>query len=415
MFKLFSREKTKGKTELRLSDVSNFIDVNIEKESAETERRVSSVLDDLDRDVNKLEGMLKELSSIKADDAFSNNIKNRYCERCLALFNFEMPSMDFGEINKFLERLENINRAANNLTVKEFKHMRFFKDRMGKISLQTKFIERKIKNLRDTIKDSALEKKERMEKCLTWIDEINQKIHEINNDINVMESEKRSIEQEIGRLASEVERFEKSGVQKKIDDELAEKGSIESQMNMLKQKIETEFGGILRPLKRLQYASMSGEAALMSDEKQMLEQYLQNSDTFLTSDKHLLIRNLLTQIKQLSDKGVIELNEKEKAKVQDVYSNLKFLITLKMQYSELLSHLREKEEKIKSAFMPLAEKNSMINNDISSKKEDAERLNSKIKVKNEEISRLQKKIGSNIFALEEMIKDSLNVEAKISY
>jgi uncharacterized protein YukE len=412
MFKLFP--KRKEKSELRFNDVKEFIEINTEKEFFNIEKRVKGVVDDVMKDVSKLKEQLKELKEINSDDNFSNNIKNKYCERCLAIFNLEIPKISYSQLNKFIGDAENIKKSVDNLTFKEFKHMRHFKTKMGRISLQTKIIGKKIENLRNITKGSVLEKKEKIEKCMDWIDEINKKISSVNNEINNIQTKKEELEKEISKLKSELNGFEKDGTQEKFDDKLKETESLERQMNMIKQNIDTEFGGILRPLKKLQYASDSGEVALLKEEKNMLEQYLHSSNAFF-SDKNILIRNLINQVKDLSSKNIIELNEKEREKVFGIYGNLNFLISLKMQYNKLMEPIREREEKIKNVYLPFAERKKSAKFGIELKRDEIERLNNDIKIKNEEIEKLRKKIASNVSALEDMINDFLNVEAKIIY
>lgn len=413
MFGLFSKKKES--INLRFDDIREFIDVRTEKDFSDTSKKVKENLDEILNEVKKLKNHFEELKEITSDNNFSNTIKNKYCDRCLEMFNFDAPGTEYNELNKFIDRVDDINKSANNLTVKEFRHMRDFRAKMGRISLQTKIIDKRLKNLQNAIKKSVLENKEKMKKCLDWIDEIKQSISSVENEKEEVRNRKEQLGVEIEKLEDELDGFEKNGTQSEFDKELKNMEAMEKERDMIKQQVETEFGGINRPLKKLQYALDSGEVALLKEEKNMLVQYLDNPDTFLVSDGNNVIRSLINQIKNLENKNVIELSSKEKEKVYGTYGNLSFLLSLKRQYVNLVKNIRQKEETIKSVYLPFAERKKDAQNQKEKNKNEIERLDNDLKKKDEEIEKLRKKIASNISALQIMINDFLDVDAKISY
>jgi len=412
MFKLFSKKKES--VDLKFDDVREFIEVRTEKESSDEEKRIKGIVDDVMNEIGKLKLQFEELKELDSDNSFSLSIKNKYCDRFLEMISFDTPGISFSELNKFAEKIGGITKSASNLTVKEFKHMRGFRAKMGRVSLQTKIIDKKLKILRGSMKKSVLEKKDKMMKCITWVNEIREKISAIDNEMGVMGGKKAELENEIRGIDSELDGFEKNGLQERFDHEMKEVGILEKERDMIKQQIETEFGGIIRPLKRLQYASDSGEAALLDAEKKALEQYLLKPDTFL-SDNENIIRSLINQTKALSEKGVIELNDKENDKISGVFGNLNFLISSKTQCNNLMTQIREKEKKIRDIYMPFAEKKKTSQNEKKKKMDDIHALEDSKKTKDEEKEKLRKKIASDISALEIMMKENLDVDAKINY
>jgi len=412
MLGLFSKKK--GRKELRLEDVDEFVRLNTEKEFSAAENRLRDGLNAAMKEINSLKSQLKELGKISSGNSFSDNVKNRYCERVLGMLNVEAPDLDYSKITNFISAIENINKAANNLTIKEFKHMREFKANMGRISMQTKVIESKLKQLKNTAHGSVIEKKEKIKKCLNWINELNEKIFLLNEESEKINCRKDEIEKEANKLDLELGRFEKNGLQAKFDNELKELEAIEKHRDLIKQNIETEFGGLSRPLKRLQYALDSGQVAMLSDEKNILERYLDTPDAFLHDNK-MLIKIIISKIKDLYSRNAIELNEKERDKVLSVHGNMRFLISLKEQYNGLSSQIHEKEEKIKTVFMPYAERKKEIQNEKEIKNRDREKLNNELKAKTAEIEKIRGKNISNIMALEVMLSEFFNADVKINY
>ncbi|MEM7819252.1 MAG: hypothetical protein QXD48_00285 [Candidatus Aenigmatarchaeota archaeon] len=400
MFKILNKKKK----ELKIDNAKKFLEEKTKRKISEIEKKIKLILDDLLKELSILKNLITQLKERNIEDNFANNIKNKYCERCLTYFNFNNPSFSYSELIKFTDNVDNILKVVENPSIKEFKQLAIFKNEMSKIASQSKILKRKINDFRKVISIPILERKEHAEKCIDWINEIQNKLNNIENEINDLINNEKKLFSEIIDLRKELENNRKKIEEKNIDELNKEIENLKRQRDAIKQQIDTEFGSILRPMKKLQHLAETKEINLSKNEKDVLNEYIISTETFLLSDKNNEIKKILERIKDYVNNGMISVDDKEKNKILMLYRSIDFFISIKEHYSSLVSQINEKENILNNIIIPYIEKRNKIENDITNKQKEIEKIKKILQGKNSEKERMKNNIKHNIEMLENIFR-----------
>jgi hypothetical protein len=405
--------KKKKINEISLEDAKGLLDNETRKEFEEYEKRIKPVLSDLVVQLSALKTMLIQFKNKSVPNTFANSVKKKYCDRCLEVLDSTMPELSFSDLVKFAEKTEHVMRIVENPEMKEFRHLFVFKEDMSSLSAQTKAIRSVLKGYRKAIDRPFLKNRDKTEKCINWMLDMKNKLSNISSEVEQMNKEEKQMFSELIDLKNDLENNRKDYEDVKIENTNKEIDALEKQRNSIKQRIDNDFGSIMRPVRKATHIAEDGKISFTKEERRIADEYSVSEETFLHSDKDNKIKGILEKIKEAIEEKKLLVDEKEKDKINMLFRSMDFFGTLKHQYLHIVSKITEKEKLMNDTFGPFMRKRNEIETQITNKQKDIEQLKKMMHAKNEDKVRLLGKTRNDVEVLEENFR-TLGIETKIS-
>lgn len=297
--------------------------------------------------MNDTEGLLTELKNKGSDKKYSNSLKDKFSDRSReALRSITKPGMNYSEMEDFFKKLKKANEKIENIDIKELRHLREFKADMNKIVMKTKLMDKWIKNF-----EKALEKNNILKK----VDEIKNntnKIEESQERIKSAKEKIRNIEHSIAKQREVIENYKINYEKTKKYEEMKERIlEYESEMSIIRQKINTEFGVLEKPLRKFLYIKKD----MTIHNRNLITKYIENSgEAFLVIDRNE-IKNILENLIESFENKEIEIDEKRLEKINDLARSLDFMSSMRKQYHGLEEKINHLNEILKKEYEPMLE------------------------------------------------------------
>jgi len=342
---MFGFFKKKDDQEVELEKVESLVKKELAVEIGNTENILNSSLGEAMKIINELDGLLTELKNKDSDKKYSNTLKDKFSDRSReALRSITKPGMNYSEMEDFLKKIKKANEKIENIDIKELRHLREFKADMNKIVMKTKLMDKWIKNFEKTLEKNSILKKN---------GEIKNNINKIEESQERMKSSKekiRNIEHSIAKQKEIVDDYKINYDRTKKYEEMKEKmREQESEMSIIRQKINTEFGVLEKPLRKFLYIKKD----MTIHKRNLITKYIENSgESFLVIDRDE-IKNILEELIESFENKEIEVDEKRLEKINGLVRSLDFMSAMRKQYHGLEEKINHINGTLKKEYEPL--------------------------------------------------------------
>jgi hypothetical protein len=405
--------KKKKVVEVRLEDAKKLLYNETLKEFEENEKKIKPALSDMIIQLSALKTTIEQFKSKSVPNTYANTVKNKYCDRCMEMLTASVPDFSYSELDKFAKNTEQALRTVENPDIKEFRHLFVFKSDMSLISNQTKPVWTMLKNYKKVIEKPFLKNRDATDKCIDWMTDMKNKIVDITDDVEKMKLEEKEKFAELIVLKNELEKNRKNYEDVKIENLNKDIDSLEKQRNSIKQKIDNDFGSIMRPVRKALHIAEDGKITFTKEDTRIANDYSMSEETFLMADNDNRITVIIEKIKDAIDNKKLIVDDREKDKVNMVFRSMDFFLTLKEQYIHIVEKIAEKDKLMNDTFGPFMRKRNEIETQIADKQKEIEQLKKIMHAKNEDKIRLSGKIRNDVNVLENNFM-SLGIETKVS-
>lgn len=301
----------------------------------ETERFKTKVLEGF----NELRQINNNLNNIKAFDVLSRasvEVKNNFCEKVSSILS-RLPTSDL-PAEEFIEKSEKIIEDMNRLTPRQAAHIGFFfKEHLNNMASKMKIINSSIEDFREFMTTSMLTDIEEIEKHITEIKESEKKIDYIEKNIGEIGNETEEMKNREHRHASRIPQFDRNNIVS-LKSNMAE---LNRQKQSIEQEIDTDFGSITKLLKKY------GHETKDRKKKALIEKYVSSASwAFLTHDKEIGIKKILSEVKAEIESKRLESDDKHYVHVCSLLSNMSQLKKTKDSYGNIMEKIYEKESEL---------------------------------------------------------------------
>jgi hypothetical protein len=403
-------EEKKQINEIKLNEVSDFIDSKSKILLEETAAKTDSLRKQIAEEINQLKENLDvlekaELKNPDIPDRMKQIMEgNRatYINRTMSFLNSivlpETKEQILGFVESFDKELGVFDRSIgkNHRVMEEF-----FVEKAGRISSGMKSLDKLVKEIKFSIENPEIKK----------INQLKNKYFETKEKINSKKNAKekiKSAEKELKRDSEVFEEKEKSlGKLQKTEDYQNVLGSI-NRIDSLKKEINevntavTHCFSVIEPAMK-KYWNLS--------ENKLAKKYLEDSLIAFSEDKELEIINLINAMKIAIGKGDIELRDKKRDKILNELnaSTKERFAELSGRQARLIKQISDEESKIK---------NSEILKEIKTAKETIRQDEIKIHEQKSALEKMKKDaedadVSELISELENEIKIALGEDVKI--
>ncbi|MCX6815733.1 MAG: hypothetical protein NT120_02690 [Candidatus Aenigmarchaeota archaeon] len=368
MFNFFKSEPLK----IKIEELPSFLTSKFEREKTDAESKLQPKVQNAYAALLAIKTLTTNLSTKSSNNEYADRIKKKFCEKVAESMNsLSQPRQTFEDTRNDLSNYYEIMHVIESINMKEFRHLQAFKDDMTKIAVQIKIVENNINHANKVVSESVmtkvLEVQRNIEKILSLrqnTEEIrkeqeilNQKLDETNTNLHQLETMLDSVSQKLAEYA------EKRAATK----------DIEIKIKGIDYKIESEFSGLDRPLKKFLYF---GE--MTKHEAEKVKEYIQSPSAAFLSDEKNIIRLLLEAMHNYKDKKVIDLEWGKEEKVKDLLRNMEFLLELRNHYFFLLKQKEEKEAEFEKSLQPILSETRSINADIDARKREGNEIKKRL-------------------------------------
>lgn len=373
-FKLFRQERQ----EIRSEDLGFMLLGKFEREKRDIERKLSSACNSAKKQFKALEYDIIRLGE-KAAQGYASIVKDKFCENALSAIKSLPPCSDnYHSMKNFTEISHETVNSISGLNIKEFRHLHAFAGDMGAIAEKIRLLESDIRYAHGLISASPMKN----------VDEINSLLLELKES----ESAHAAAEAEIDDLKKSIQML-KSFVrddEAKISDlesgmirHLEEKTKIrqlQKEMNFIKQKIDNEFSGLSRPMKKfLYYGDLSKNQALL------LGDYIKSaSDAFIDKDENGEIKEILEAMHRFRNRDSIDMDEERIERVEEIIRRFSFLLELREKYFLNNNAAGRMEEDMRIATEPIEKEIKELAENAESRRREMHSIESAIREKESE-------------------------------
>lgn len=399
--------------EIKLEDSANLLYSETRKEFEESEKKIRPLISDLIVNLSDLRTAILNLKEKVVPDTYANSAKNKYCERSLDNLNTTMPNFSHSDVMAFIQNTDKMLKIVENPELKEMRHLFAFKSEMSSVSECTKTVRNSLSKLRKNVDKPFLENRDKTEKCINWMIDMKNKGYEILSKVEDMKEQEKVLFSELMMMKKDIDDVKKEFEESRMESVNKEIEHLEKQRNSIKQRIDTDFGSIMRPIRKAVHDAENGIISFTKEEKRIANDYSMSEETFLSSDNDNMIRTILEKTKDAIDSKKLIVDDKEKDKLNMIFRSLDFFITLKDQYIHVLEKIDEKEKFAAETFGPFFKKRNDLETKISEKQKEIEQLKKVMHATNEDKIRLSIKMKNDVEVLELNFM-RLGIEAKIA-
>lgn len=346
--------RKKTHQEVDVKDLMPYLEARFKKDVSSSDEKMGLIISDVRENIITLNKLLDELqakkeAASKSFDSYSLSIKNKFCERALAIINeITYPEINYQDVKIFLINVSEHVKEISAINFKEFRHLHAFQDDLKKIASKLKEIDGKITVSKEIMKKMGIVASfDDIMDCVKKLEESSKKLSELKSEVENLKNELNEKEHTMKIKSGEFAAFLK--IFEKLDGIKEERNRLEDELSLTKMKITTEFSGLDRLFKKLQHI----------DEKpdKMLEEYIKNpADTFL-SDSDMHIKNIINRINEMLEKKIIEADEKQQKRLSELEFSIEYLTLLKNEIARLSNKINDIKEEIKYFDVKFAEKN----------------------------------------------------------
>jgi len=382
-FRLFKAEPL----EIRLDELPLFLLGKFERERKDIESRLASRVKEISDNFSAIRDSAYALKSKSSSNTYANIIKNRFCDKVIKSSGISCPASGYDEMREFISESAEIIRGVSGISMKELRHLHAFQEDMAKIAARIRLIEENVNYANKLIKDSTISKINGIKSDVERIKSSMQKIGELKKMSEDLE--KRSVE--IGNIIAN-HRIAFESTNAKLSEYAAKRigtRELEKKMEDIRQKIDNEFSGLDRTLKKFLYF---GE--MPKSEAANVKAYIKNpAEAFLEADEQNMIRQVLEDINNYRDKSVIDLDERRHEKVKELLRRFDFLVELRVYYKDLSKKREDEEKELDKQLQPLLAEIKEINANIDLKEKEIGVIKSRLASNSAKIRMLEKEIA----------------------
>jgi len=377
--KLFGEQE---KQELTIDDAIKII-------SDQRNAKTSSVMDESYNNTLKIYSEIQSLQSLISNfqkaqvydekAKASNAVKDRFCQSSeKQLSAIEKPEKDLENIRRFLDEVTKIEKLGG-MTPRQMMHVGFFfKEELSRISRKTIVIGDLVKNVK---KD--LDSLDEYEKFFSTIE----KIKSLEEELPEKDKEKKSMENAIENLKSELMDIEKklnevdviqlNEAEKVLMAAEADKGQVEQDL--------ISYLSLDKMLKKLRHDKKIKDS--------ILDAYINSAIAALIDDHQMKIFRFIEQVKPVDDKG--------RQKLERILENQDYIKEKRKELIELSESVQLKKRKLKDVKDAIEEKKTILT-----------QQNNRIDIQLNDYRRELEKVIANIQDINQEI-DNGKIELKI--
>ena len=347
------------------------------------------------------------LNKIKAFDVLSRasvEVKNNFCEKVSSILS---RSPDKGlSPESFIEESNEIIGRINAITPRQAAHIGFFfKEHVNKMADRMKSIKDAIEEYEEFISTSMLSDIREIEKNIAEIRESEKRISYIEKNMSEIQGETDDMKAKEQKHASKIPQVDKlkiSGLKSAMAELNREKQSIE-------QEIDTEFGGALKVLKKYSHDIKDRKR------KGVIDKYISSASwAFLTYDKDMEIKKILSDVKAELDSGRLDADEKQRVHMGSLLSSIQRLKKTKDRYEDVMKKIYERESELVKEER-FSEKVGRMHDELKDVRGRITERNSMRKQLDESKAKVMESIQQKIKEIEFMISSDLGISIKIDY
>ncbi|MBN2043287.1 MAG: hypothetical protein JW754_05800 [Candidatus Aenigmarchaeota archaeon] len=405
----------------RLRDeVMGMITDDLESEKKRSRELHAGITENFSR-IKELNNFLEAKSFEKHDRTYTNinMIKNNYVKKSYSLLGTvpRVQSVDYETMKDFEQKTRKIVSDLKNINPKQaFLLSRYFKHETGQIISSLKSIDESLEEINRILDSNG--RRMWIEKVVT--DDVNdiiskrERLAELEKSEKELEKKQEQLEKRLENEKSGLKEFMKGGIYKRImaiEDKIKE---ANDQKDDVEADIRSKLSEIKRPLKKIEYY-MKSEGYSKSEISDFDRLLHSPTKTFLADGGEDILRSVLGKIKDLYEKGKVELKGSDRDHVVDLCqkSDHGVFSRLKQKYTdiseELDSMVREREDSRANEEKEKMERDiGGIEKDVSDTENEIERIRESIDTETEEI-------GNKTKELEALLKENVRKNIDIGF